>query len=247
MVDRALNAGDVLLAYQPILQARARGTVAFYEGLVRVLDATGRVIPAAQFMGEAEQSELGRKLDHQSLRLGLKALQTYPKLRLSINMSGRSIGYRPWQNTLNRFLKRDASLGERLILEISEKSAMTVPDIVSGFMQEYQRLGLSFALDDFGSGLSSVKYLKEFCFDVAKIDGQFTTGIQNTADNQVAMGALMSVARHFDMFTVATRVEQGGEAEYLSSLGVDCLQGYLYGAPAVRPPWLPQREKRVLR
>ncbi len=246
MVDRALSTGDVLLAYQPIMQAQARGTVAFYEGLIRVLDATGRVIPAAQFMGEAEQSELGRKLDCQSLRLGLKALQTYPQVRLSINMSGRSIGYRPWRNILTRFLKRDARLGERLILEISEKSAMTVPEIVSGFMEEYQRAGISFALDEFGSGLSAVKYLKDFCFDAVKIDGQFTKGIHTDADNQVMTAALMSVARHFDMFTVATHVEHRAEAGYLTALGVDCMQGYLYGAPAVRPPWLPQREKRLL-
>ncbi len=245
MVDRAVSAGEVLLAYQPIMQAQAPGRVAFYEGLIRVLDATGRVIPAVQFMGDAEHSELGRKLDCQSLRLGLKALQAHPQLRLSINMSGRSIGYRPWQNILNRFLKQDATLGERLILEISEKSAMTVPEIVAGFMSEQQRNGISFALDEFGSGLFAVKFLKDFCFDAVKIDGQYTSGIHANADHQVVTASLMSVARNFDMFTVATRVEHPADAEYLTALGADCLQGFLYGAPVVRPPWLPQKDRRL--
>lgn len=244
MVTRALNAGDVLLAYQPVVQSRNPDRVVFYEGLVRVLDATGRVIPAIQFMGEAEQSELGRKLDCQSLRLGLKALRTYPELRLSLNMSGRSIGYRPWQHILNRFLKPDPSLGERLTLEISEKSAMAVPEIVCGFMDDHQGSGISFALDEFGSGLSATKYLKDFCFDAVKIDGQFTESIHANADNQVVMAALMSVAQQFDMFAIATRVEQRADAEYLTSMGADCLQGYLYGAPTVRPPWLPQKQTR---
>lgn len=244
-VRRALDAGEVLLAYQPVMQARNAGKVAFYEGLVRVLDATGRVIPAAQFMAEAEQTELGRKLDCHALRMGLRALATHPSLRLSINMSARSIGYRPWRQILNRFLKKNPTLGERLILEITETSAMTVPEIVAGFMADQQKHGISFALDEFGSGPTSVKYLKDFYFDAVKIDGQFTTGIHANPDNQVATAALISVARHFDMFTVACRLEEPADAQYLSALGADCLQGYLFGAPSVRPPWLPQRESRL--
>ncbi len=239
-VDRALTAGEVLLAFQPVMQAHTRDTVAFYEGLVRVLDATGRVIPAAQFMHVAEHSELGRKLDCQALRLGMKALKAYPQLRLSVNMSGRSIGYRPWRQILNRFLRQDITLGERLILEISETSAMTLPDIVAGFMSEYQRRGVSFALDDFGSGLMAVRYLKDFCFDAVKIDGQFSNGIHDNADNQVIASSLISVAQEFDMFTVACRVENENDAAHLVRTGADCLQGYLFGAPSVRPPWLPQ-------
>lgn len=244
-VDRALTAGEVLLAYQPVMQAREPKEVAFYEGLVRVLDATGRVIPAAQFMHVAERSELGRKLDCQALRLGLKSLKAYPDLRLSVNMSARSIGYRPWRQILNRFLRQDMTLGERLILEISETSAMSLPEIVSGFMAEYQRRGISFALDDFGSGMLAVRYLKDFYFDAVKIDGQFTKNIHSDADNQVVAKSLISIAQEFDMFTVASRVEDPRDASYMISLGVDCLQGFLFGAPSVRPPWIPQRQSRL--
>ena len=244
-VNRAVNAGEVLLAFQPIMQARDPEKVAFYEGLVRVLDATGRVIPAVQFMNVAEQSELGRKLDCQALRLGLRALKAHPQLRMSVNMSGRSIGYKPWRQILNRFMRQDVTLGERLILEISESSAMTLPEIVAEFIAEHQNRGISFALDDFGSGLMAVKYLRDFCFDAVKMDGQFTKDIHNQADNQVIANALIAVAREFDMFTVASRVEDPNEAAQLIGMGADCLQGYLFGAPSVHPPWIPQARSRM--
>lgn len=239
-VRRALEADEVLLAFQPVMQARAPGQVAFYEGLIRVLDATGRVIPAREFIGQAEESELGRMLDCKALKLGLKALKAHPKLRLSINMSARSIGYNRWRQILGRFLKQDVTLGERLILEISETSAMTVPEIVTGFMAELQSNGICFALDDFGSGMTSIRYLKDFYFDMVKVDGQFINGIHADPDKQVVTAALISVARQFDMFVIAENVETRADADFLISSGADCLQGYLYGAPTVRPPWLPQ-------
>ena len=87
MVTAAIQHKQVLLAYQPVMQARDQNKVAFYEGLIRVLDETGRVIPAGAFMDTIENSELGRKLDTLALGLGLRALNENPDLRLSINMS----------------------------------------------------------------------------------------------------------------------------------------------------------------
>ncbi|MCE8006892.1 EAL domain-containing protein [Aestuariivita sp.] len=243
-VDRALAAGEVLLAFQPVMQASAQRNVAFYEGLLRVLDETGRVIPAAQFMAAAEESELGRKLDCMSLKLGLEVLREHPQLRLSINMSARSVGYKRWIRILEGFLLKDPTLGERLILEITEESAMKVPDIVIGFMAELQTTGVCFALDNYGAGLSAVRYFKDFYFDAVKIDGQFINGIHADPDKQVVTGALMSVANQFDMFTVASKVEDAADAAYLADVGVDCLQGFLFGPPSVRRLWLPANRAR---
>ena len=130
MVSAAIRHRQVLLAFQPVMQARAADRVAFYEGLIRVLDETGRVIPAGAFMGAIENTELGRQLDTLALNLGLKALHENPGLRLSINMSARSIGFREWNQTLERWLKRNSTIAERLVLEITESSAMMVPELV---------------------------------------------------------------------------------------------------------------------
>ncbi|WP_299676273.1 EAL domain-containing protein [uncultured Roseobacter sp.] len=238
MVEEAIKHKQVLLAFQPVMQARAPDKVAFYEGLIRVLDSTGRVIPAIDFMDTIENTELGRQLDTLALGLGLRALNDNPSLRLSINMSARSIGYRQWNRTLDRWLTRNPLIAERLILEITESSAMLVPELVVDFMDRLQIEGISFAMDDFGAGYTALRYFKDFYFDILKIDGQFIQGIATDPDNQALTAALVSIARHFDMLTVAEFVENKEDAETLIQLGVDCLQGFYFAPASTRPHWL---------
>lgn len=245
MVADAIKHKQVLLAYQPVMQARNPNKVAFYEGLIRVLDATGRVIPAGDFMGTIENTELGRQLDTLALGLGLRALNENPDLRLSINMSARSIGYRQWNRTLDRWLKRNPLIAERLILEITESSAMTVPELVADFMDRLQVEGICFALDDFGAGYTALSYFKNFFFDVLKVDGQFIRGISSDPDNQAIIAALVSIARHFEMLVVAEFVETKEDAEMLIRLGVDCLQGHYFAPATTRPHWQPKEAKRT--
>jgi len=236
-VRRAVARGDAVLAYQPIVRADRAGQVAFYEGLVRIIDETGRIVPLRDFMELAETTELGRQIDCISLGLGLEALGKDAALRLSINMSARSIGYAPWLRTLREGIARDVSIAERLILEVTESSAMGLPEVIGPFMQELQAHGVSFALDDFGAGYTSFRYLRDFCFDMIKIDGQFVREIACQRDNQVLARALQSIAHHFDMFTVAEQVETAEDAAFLIEMGIDCLQGYYFGAPTIVPPW----------
>ncbi|MCV3270635.1 EAL domain-containing protein [Roseobacter sinensis] len=238
MVEEAIRHKQVLLAFQPVMQARAPDKIAFYEGLIRVLDSTGRVIPAIDFMDTIENTELGRQLDTLALGLGLRALNDNPSLRLSINMSARSIGYRQWNRTLDRWLTRNPLIAERLILEITESSAMLVPELVVDFMDRLQIEGICFAMDDFGAGYTALRYFKDFYFDILKIDGQFVQGIANDPDNQALTAALVSIAKHFDMLTVAEFVETKEDAATLINLGVDCLQGFYFSAASTRPHWL---------
>jgi len=245
MVEEALARNDVLLAYQPVMLARQQGRPAFYEGLIRILDRTRRVIPAAQFMPAAETHELGRIIDCHALTFGLRELRAQPSLRLAINMSARSIGYPPWMEILSRGLARDATVAERLILEITESSAMTMPDIVSVFMANLSARGVTFALDDFGSSYTAFRYFKDFYFDILKVDGQFIRGIDSNPNNQVLANALVSIGQHFDMLTVAEMVETAAEAVWLTEAGFDCLQGFHFSAPMVVPPWKDVAAKRA--
>jgi EAL domain-containing protein (putative c-di-GMP-specific phosphodiesterase class I) len=237
MVEAALRERRALLAFQPVVQARMSRRAAFYEGLIRIVDHNGRIIPAADFMDAVESKPLGRQIDCLALQMGLETLASEPNLRLSINMSARSIGYPEWLTTLERGLRNDRTIAERLILEITESSAMAVPDLVINFMQDMQERGICFALDDFGAGYTAFRYLKDFYFDIVKIDGEFIRGIAQNPDNQVMTQALVSISRHFDMFTVAESVETVEDARKLVELGVDCLQGYLFGAPDTKAPW----------
>ena len=237
LVEGALRDRRAMLAFQPVVQARMPRRAAFYEGLIRIMDPTGRIIPAGDFMGAVETMELGRKIDCLALEMGLNTLAAEPNIRLSINMSARSIGYPDWLATLERGLRQDPTIGERLILEITESSAIVMPDLVTVFMQDMQERGICFALDDFGAGYTAFRYLKDFYFDIIKIDGEFIRGISESPDNQILTQALVSIARHFDMFTVAECVETAEDARILIDMGVDCLQGYLFGAPDTKAPW----------
>ena len=245
MVRFAIDHKNTLLAYQPVMMSNDPTKVGFYEGLIRVLDETGRIIPAKDFIEVIEGTELGRKIDSLSLNMGLKALFENQGLRLSINMSAHSIGFGPWRRNFYRWIERDDTIAERLILEITESSAMESPQKVVKFMDELQLLGVSFAMDDFGSGHTALRYFKDFFFDVLKIDGQFIKSIDKDLDNQALVKAMISIAKHFDMLTVAEFVETRAEAETLITLGTDCLQGYFFSAPSTRPRWATEQSRQA--
>lgn len=245
MATEAVKHKQCKLAFQPVMQANRPHDVAFYEGFIRVLDETGRVIPAREFMPQLENTPIGRELDCVALEMGLRTLTKNPDIRLSINMSARSIGYARWSRVLERFLKKDANIGERLILEISESSAMTVPELVIDFMDRLQPRGIAFALDDFGASNFSFRNFREFFFDAAKIDGQFIHGIGENPDNQALVRALIAVAREFEILVTAESVETQKDAEFLIANGVDCLQGFLFGAPTVSAPWKAEKRKHT--
>ncbi len=235
LVREALRQGRVLLAFQPVVVGMDADRIGFYEGLIRVLGKTGRPIPARAFLGAVEAHELGREIACASLALGLRTLIDNPGIRLSINMSARSIGYPKWIRILRSHLSENPTLAERLILEVTEDSTRQLPEIVTAFMRLWRAKGVSFAMDDYGAGQISIPQLHAFDFDILKIDGKFTRKIHTNPGNQEITAALLSVAKQFDRLCVAEAVETGDEARWLAALGVDMMQGYAFGAPTVKP------------
>ncbi|SEN33980.1 EAL domain, c-di-GMP-specific phosphodiesterase class I (or its enzymatically inactive variant) [Loktanella fryxellensis] len=231
LVTRALDAGRAQLAFQPIVLTATPGKVAFYEGLIRLLDDAGRVIPAANFMPQVADSAIGRRIDTLALQLALRMLRLHQGMRLSINVSARSLADWRWRRTLEAGLVEHGALGQRLIFEISETSAMHLHEVVMGFMEDMQPRGVAFALDGFGGGMTAFRHLKDFFFDMVKIDKSFVKGIAGDPDNQVLVEALVTVAHQFEMFAVAEGVENARDAAWLQGIAVDCLQGYHFGAP----------------
>ncbi len=229
LVKEALAANRCSLAFQPVF--RTEGGVAFYEGLIRVSDAAGRTLPARAFMSQVEETEIGRDLDAACLGLAFEMLANHPSLRLSINVSARSLADTVWRSVLEDHLGDNEVTGERLILEISERSAMLLPEVVARFMAEMQPLGVAFGLDDFGGGFTSFRHLRRFMFDLVKIDQSFVRGVSDDPDNQALVTALVEVAHQFEMFAIAPGIERQEDAEWLASVGVDCMQGYLLGVP----------------
>ena len=234
LVADALRMGRARLAYQPVVLARDLRTVSFHEGLLRLLDDRGQVIQAARFLPQVIDTDVGRQIDSLSLQLTLDMLRDRPDKRLSVNVSARSLGDWRWRSLLNDALCKGGHLGDRLILEISEESAMMLHEVVQRFMADVQPYGVCFALDRYGSGALSFRHLSDFYFDLVKIDRHFTRGIAHSHDNQVVLAALISVARQFEMFVVADGVESAEDARFLRNYDIDCLQGYLTGRPVLR-------------
>jgi len=234
-VAAALKERRMRLAFQPAVYAADPTIIGFFEGFIRLLNRRDMVIPARDFMGAVEQHELGREIDCAALQMGLMALQRNPQIRVSINMSARSVGYRPWSTILRKALRDRPGLGHNLILEINEASAMQVPDVLRPFMDEMRSHGIVFALDDFGSGMMSLRLLRELRFEIAKIDGDLVRNVDTSADAQVVARAAIALAQEMGMYLSAEAVETEGEANWLSAAGVGCLQGHLFGSPTVTP------------
>jgi EAL domain-containing protein (putative c-di-GMP-specific phosphodiesterase class I) len=244
MVAGALKDRRMRLAFQPVVYASDPSLIGFFEGFIRLLNLRDQVIPARDFMAAVEQRQLGRDIDCAALQLGLMAMQRNPQIRVSINMSARSVGYRPWMDILQRALVDAPRLGASLILEINEESAMQVPDVLKPFMAEMRDKGIVFALDDFGAGATSLRLLQEMDFEIAKIDGTLVKNVDRSADAKSAARAAIAMAQELGMYVVAEAVETEGEAKWLREAGVGCLQGYLFGPPTVTPDFRAFRHGR---
>lgn len=233
-VQNALRESRFMLAYQPIVDARS-GEVVFYEGLARLVDDNGSLMPAATFIPVVERMGLMRLIDRRVLDLGLTALETHPGLRLSINVSGLT-GVDPvWLRQLADRLGGRPEVAHRLILEITETVALDDIDESSRFVRTLGELGCRVALDDFGAGFTSFRHLRALDVDMVKIDGSFVRDLARNRDNQVFVRTLVGLAKGIELATVAECVETLEEAELLKADGVQYLQGYCFGRPTVEP------------
>ena len=110
---------------------------------------------------------------------------------------------------------------------------MLDPPRTRAFMDRLRAAGVSFALDDFGAGHTSLRYLRDFRFDMIKIDGRFVHDVQDDPDNAFMISTLVEIAQRFEMMTVAEAVQTPAEARCLSALGVEFFQGFQFGSPSL--------------
>ncbi|MEK9660676.1 MAG: EAL domain-containing protein [Alphaproteobacteria bacterium] len=242
-VKRALREDRFILAYQPIVDA-ATGEVAFYEGLARMKDEKGELVPAGSFVPVIEQMGLMRLIDRRVLDLGLTALEANPDIRLSINVSGLTAIDPIWLGQLSSRLENRRDVAERLTLEITETVALDDIDESSRFVRTLGNLGCRVALDDFGAGFTSFRHLRALNVDIVKIDGSFVRELACHPDNLLFVRTLIRLAHGIGLKTVAEWVETDEEANLLREEGVDCLQGWFCGKPTIEPEWDRSREQR---
>ena len=237
-VASALAENRLAVAFQPVVSARNSKIPAFHECLVRIKERNGELIPAARFMPQVENSDLGRLVDRAVLRKAIEILADTQRVRLSINLSANGIGDMEWLNILQTACQDAPQCGEFLIVEITESAILNLTPEKFAFLNALRDLGCSIALDDFGAGHTSIGQLGKFRFDFLKIDGSYIQDILENEDHQFLIRSMVSIARHFEMVSVAEMVENADVAELLTSMGIDCLQGYAFGKPSLTPDFL---------
>lgn len=245
LVASAIAENRIKVAFQPVVSARNSKIPAFQEALVRIEDRNGDIIPAASFMTDVEDSDIGRLVDRAVLRRVISVLENNPRMRISVNLSAQGIGDLDWLNILKQACERAPQCGELLIVEITESSMLNLTPHALDFLYELRTLGCSIALDDFGAGHTSISHLGKFRFDFLKIDGSFLRNFSQNEDAQFLVKSMISIARHFEMVSVAEMVDNHEDASLLQQMGIDCMQGYFFGKPSLDPHWMKPKLKVV--
>jgi len=206
-----------------------------FEVLSRVTDQQGRPLPPVEVFPLAEKFELMQEVDRVVVSNTVGWLASHPDCvartrACCINLSGATI------NTANigfyRSLLDTFDLPpEKLCFEVTETSAVTHFRAAVEFMGAIKAAGCSFALDDFGAGMSSFEYFRELPVEKIKIDGAFIRGLERGSKNFAIVQAVVSLAQAFSMQTVAEFVENDAIRDLLTELGVTYAQGHVVGKP----------------
>lgn len=219
---------------QPIQDVRS-GEIVQHELLVRMIGEDGDIIAPSAFLATAERFGLVQSLDRwvvrNAIRLMDEQLRAGRRLRLEVNLSGRSVDDPELPVLIQRELAATDVDPDNLAFEITETALISNMDEARRFAETLMRIGCRFALDDFGTGFGSYYYLKHLPLHFLKIDGDFIRNLPHSRTDQLMVRAMVQVAQGLGMRTIAEFVEDEAILEFLREYGVDFAQGYYIGRP----------------
>jgi EAL domain-containing protein (putative c-di-GMP-specific phosphodiesterase class I) len=220
------------LAYQPVVNIQT-GVAHHHEALMRFEDGGSPF----SMVRMAEEFDLIGELDQAVVEQVVRQLKgdRTGKLKLAVNISGRSIGSEVFVAGLERMIKADARLKERLIFEVTESAAIDDLDVANRHIQSLRGLGCKVCLDDFGAGAASFAYLQRLKVDIVKIDGRYVRDLASDGRDGALVRHLVQLCKELNVQTVAEMVETAEIEDAVRKAGVDFAQGWLYGRPADRP------------
>ncbi len=233
----ALEKDRFLLYLQPIVAATGSDPEAeHYELLLRLEDETGEMVSPGIFLPAAERYNLCSKIDRWVIGAAFRWLSENParleRLYLcSINLSGLSLGDEAFLGYLIQQFEDWSIPPEKICFEVTETAAIANLSRATAFIKDLKDLGCSFALDDFGSGLSSFAYLKNLPVDFLKIDGLFVKNILDDPMDLAMVKAINDIGQVMGKQTIAEFVENEAIRNKLKEIGVNFMQGYGIGRP----------------
>ncbi len=233
-LKNAIENEELILYYQPLVNLKTRKIIGS-EALLR-WNLNNELISAARFISIAEQSGFIHTLTDWVLREACKQLQKwisegFGPFIMAVNISSTQFKQPGFQDNVLTVIEQMQIDPHFLKLEITEDLLLHDFEQVISIMNSLKQRGIKFAIDDFGTGYSSLSYLLKLPVAQLKIDQSFTKGITTTPENKEIIRAIVSVAKSLHLSVIAEGIEEQDQLDFLSSLGCNEGQGYLWGKP----------------
>jgi len=232
-LDSAIDKGEVWVAYQPKLELSTRRIVGA-EALARWTHPEKGPIAATEFVAAAEQHNRIGKLTDFVLEKAVAAAAQINKrgdFDIAVNLSARLLGDKGFTLRLAALLARHGLSPDRLTLELTETAALAGTGEGFDMIARLRELGVKISIDDYGTGLSTLEYLKKIPANEIKIDQSFVKGIVDNRSDRLMVQSTIGLAHSLDRKVVAEGVEHHDTLDILVDLGCDIAQGYAIGRP----------------
>ncbi|MEO8406911.1 MAG: EAL domain-containing protein [Oxalobacteraceae bacterium] len=231
----AVRNGEFLLHYQPIVDAITRQIVGF-EALMRWQHPELGLVPPVRFIPMAESNGLINLLGAWALKTACVQIQQFSEsagrpLYIAVNVSPRQFKNGQFLHIMDDALSLSGLDGSQLVVEITEGILMSDPVLAETLLTAIRTRGVRIAIDDFGTGYSSLAYLKRFPISVLKIDRAFIKDLMTSAKDAAICNAIISLADHLNLSTVAEGVETQQQLDFLAAQGCNLIQGFYTGRP----------------
>lgn len=228
----AIREGDIEVVYQPIIGASGGATTGV-EALARWRRGD-RLIGPAHFIDVAVDSGLIIDIDRQVLQVACGAARlSEGGLGVSVNMSSRMLANEGLVDLVTEALERTDLEADRLCLELTERALINAAPSIDRALLDLRDMGVLLALDDFGTGYASLNYLRRFPVDIVKIDHSFVRDILDSDTDLSIVSAIVDMAGQMGLRTVAEGIETAEQANRLTELGCDALQGFWFARPGL--------------
>ncbi|MGZ8281581.1 MAG: putative bifunctional diguanylate cyclase/phosphodiesterase [Allosphingosinicella sp.] len=232
----AIESDALSLAYQPLIDLET-GRVSGFEALSRWTHE-GQAIPPVEFIPVAEESGLIVQLGRWALETATRTLAEWDRdagkqlpLNMSVNLSPIQISRDDIAGAVSGALSAAGITGDRLTLELTESAIIHDPDRVAKTLNALKSFQVRIAMDDFGTGFTSLSMLQKLPIDLLKIDQSFVSGMLADGDSTAIVRAILSLARALGMATTAEGIESEDLSELLTELGCTYGQGFYYSPP----------------
>jgi diguanylate cyclase (GGDEF)-like protein len=236
-IQQTLDGDGFDLFAQPIMTLTGNNERPRYEILLRMKGQGGESIPTTAFLSAAERYQMMPQIDRWVVSKTIASIAARADLvdgldaLFAINLSGQSLGDDDILEFIDDEVRASGVPQESLCFEITESAAVSNLAKAQSFIDALRERGCKISLDDFGAGLSSFAYLKNFAVDTLKIDGSFIRDITDNRISESMVAAITQVAKVMELETVAEYVETEKTLELVAELGVDFAQGHVVGRP----------------